>query len=399
MVHDTQQQRPAPLNRPLQTPAAAGSKKIVIAVVAAVMVLGMGMVGFLFTKTIASDHMPSIDAVIADRQPVIKNTMAFAGTRGGVIWIITEKQTSGDSLYYELMVVDPKTNVLNGKGIIVPSFKSNSALDLSKKMGSSFWQYGDLAYNLSDDNGLVAYNIYNGKQVLNPDMLSGKFPELKPGILKTEHSASEKIFKITTTAGDIVNFNPLSQTIIGPGKPKGKREEAVTKELYLSDGLKHRLYLFTKKGDGFPIVFSSYLQESQLPGPDAPKTNNVKDIFGNIHIEQVSEKNYFRAQPLIKDQQGNLLVLYKTDLTEQASVMLESVNQEGKTNWSLQDTVFLKIGKAFASENLGCEYASSDDILVISLNAGKKQYIAIDINTGKILWRFDPEVYLAKQTS
>jgi len=167
--------------------------------------------------------------------------------------------------------------------------------------------------------------------------------------------------------------------------------------LYLSDGLKHHLYLFTKRGDGFPIVSGSFVQESRLPGPEAPKANNVKDIFGNLHIEKVSEKNYFRAQPLLKDPRGNLLVLYKTDLSATAPVILESVSPQGKANWSLQDTSFLSIGKAFASEDLGCYYTYSDSTIIIGLDREERQYVAVDIATGKILWSFDPKAYIEKQ--
>ncbi len=401
MLNEGPQQQPGqvPLNRPLGTVPAAGSKKMIIAALAAFMIFGMAMAGFLLTKATAPDRLPDISADATYKPPVIKRTMAFAGERGGVIWIITEKHLATDSLCYELMVVDPKRNALMGNELLVPPFTPNAGADFPKKLGNNFWLYGKLVYNLSEDNGLVAYDMYTGKTVLNPGILSGKFPELKPGILKTEHHSSEKIFKITTTNGDVLSFNPFSQSLILDDTPKTKKEEAITRELYLSDGLKHHLYLFTKRGDGFPIVFGNYVQEARLPGPNASGTNNVKDIFGNIHIEKVSEKNYFRAQLLLRDSEGNLLLLYTADLKENAPVILESVNREGNTNWSLQDTSFLSIGKAFASENLGCEYTFSDTLLIITLHNEESRYIAIDISTGKLLWSFDPTAYLAKHAS
>jgi outer membrane protein assembly factor BamB len=94
-----------------------------------------------------------------------------------------------------------------------------------------------------------------------------------------------------------------------------------------------------------------------------------------------------------------LLLLYKTDLKENSAVILESVNREGKTNWSLQDALFAGIGKAFSSEDLGCEYTFSDNLLIINLNREETQYVAVDINTGKILWSFNPKEYLAKSAS
>lgn len=402
MVNEAQQQqhRPAPLNRPVGNLPAAGSKKIIIAAVAAFMILIMGMAAFLVTKTITSDSIPEIHTAAADKQAAtIVKTMAFAGTRGSTIWIVSEKPCSTDSLCYELVVVDPQANILKGKRMIGTPFKPNTGADLNQMFGNRFLKFGEQAYSITNDTGLIAYDIYSGKPVLTTQSIASKISGPASAILKVEYNASEKMFKVSTTSGDVLRFDPLSQALIPAPKPKGKREEAVTKDLYLSDGLKHNLYVFTKRGDGFPILFGEFVQESRLPGPGASKTNNVKDIFGNMHIEKVSEKNYFRAQPLLRDAAGNLLILYKTDLSETSPVILESVNKEGNTNWSLQDTSFLSIGKAFASEDLGCYYTFSVSIIVIGLDKEGRQYMAIDINTGKVLWRFDPKTYMEKQAS
>lgn len=395
-----QQQRPAPLNRPLGNLPTAGSKKVIIAAVAAFVILIMTMTAFLVTKTITSDSVPGIHAQVQEKQAAtIVKTMAFAGTAGSTIWIVSEKPCSTDSLCYELLVVDPRANILKGKRRIGTPFKPNTGADLNQMFGNRFLKFRELAYSITNDTGLTAYDIYSGKPVLTTQLIASKISGPAPAILKVEYMASEKVFKVSTTSGDVLRFDPLSRAFVPAPKPKGKREEALTKELYLSDGLKHNLYLFTRRGDGFPILFGEFVQESHLPGPGAPKTNNVRDIFGNIHIEKVSEKNYFRAQPLLRDAAGHLLVLYKTDLSEASPVILERVNKEGKANWSLQDTSFLSIGKAFATEDLGCYYTFSDSILIIGLDKGERHYMAIDINTGKILWRFDPRAYMEKQSS
>jgi hypothetical protein len=395
-----QQQRPAPVNRPLGNLPSAGSKKMIIAAVAVFVILMMVMAGFIFTKTITSDGAPGITTWVQDKQAArIVKTMAFAGTAGSAIWVITERSCSADSLCYELQVVDPQSNAVKGKRIIGAPFLRYQVPGIDRVLGNRFWKFGDLAYTISNDTVLTAYDIYSGKPVLTTSSISAKIPGPASGILKVEYSSPDMTFKVTTTSGDVLSFDPLLQAFVQAAKPKGKKEDVVTKELYLSDGLKHNLYLFTKRGDGFPIVFGDYAQEARLPGPDAPKTNNVKDVFGNIHIEKVSEKNYFRAQLLLRDPQGNLLLLYKTDLKENSPVILESVNKEGKANWSLQDTMFLNIGKAFSSEDLGCEYTCSDNLLIINVNREETYYVAIDVNTGKILWSFHPKEYLAQHAS
>lgn len=394
MVNEGQQQRPAASNRaPLSVPA-GNAKKIVLLAAGVFVVMVMGMAGFFLMKTQTSADFPEETMVPAlQKQPELKMTKAFIGSEGSVVWIIYEHSRPGDSLYDELVVLDPQTNAVKGREVIVPLFKSTGSFYLTQKLGNRFWQYGNLAYCISDSDGFAAYNIYTGKKEVSTALLTERFPELAPGILKTEQDASGNTFRISTTTGDVFTFDPFSQTLITAPLPEKRKEEPVTSELYLSDGLKHQLYLFTKRGSGFPIVFSNFVQESRLPKPGGSKANNVKDVFGNIHIEKVSEKNYFRAQPLLKDNDRNLLVLYKTDLSERSPVILESVNTEGKANWSLGDTSFLNIAKAVSTEDLNCEYTFSGNTLIISLFKEGYQYLAIDIKTGKVLWRFDPKTY------
>lgn len=395
MVNEGNTRRPAPVSQVTgNPPSAAAPGKVIALAIGACIVMGLtaAIVYFVSAKSSALPEITQQQPL--PEQPKLRSSKAFAGSAGSVVWMITENQTSGDSLYDELLTYDPQSLIEKGRLRIGEPFSKGNSLDLTKELGSRFWQYGDLAYAIREEKQLMAYDIYTGKTRWNNASLAEAFPELRPGILKVEQRSSENIFEITTTAGDVFKFEPFSQTLAISEKEKRKKEETVTKELYLSDGLKHHLYLFTKKGQGFPIVFGGFVQESRLPGPSASKTNNVKDIFGNIHIEQVSDKNYFRAQPLLKDEQGNLLILYKSDLSEGASVILESVNAEGKANWTLQDPSFSMIGKAFASENLGCEYTVYKNTLIITLSAGEQQYIAIDIQTGKVLWSFSPAAYL-----
>lgn len=393
-----QAQRPAPVNRAANQMPSPATKKVVLAVVGAFMVLAMMMAGFLITKS-TSYGSTGINTSAEDKQPEIKSTMAFAGEKGNVVWILSAIYVAADSLRYELLAVDPQNNTVRGKQLIGALFQRYNAPDPDRVLGDRFLKFGELAYSLINDTALRAYDIYSGKQVLNTSSLSAQIPGPASAILKIDYAASEKRFNVTTTTGDILSFDPLSRTFMLPDQPQSGKEEPLSTELYLSDGLKHHLYRFTKRGDGFPILSGSFIQEARLPGPGAPKTNNVKDIFGNVHIEKVSEKNYFRAQPLLKDSKGNLLILYKTDLSETSPVILESVSPQGNANWRLQDSSLLTIGKAFASEDLGCEYTFSEAVLIISLYSGEKQYMAIDINTGKVLWKFDPKVYMKMQAS
>jgi hypothetical protein len=87
--------------------------------------------------------------------------------------------------------------------------------------------------------------------------------------------------------------------------------------------------------------------------------------------------------------------MYRPDLTESAPVLLESVNKAGVSNWVLNDSLLLKVPKAFGSEDLGADFIHSDVLLVIILPAKEQQYLGIDIKTGKKLWDFNVRLYLA----
>lgn len=354
-------------------------------------------VGFFFIKLTSSPDTLS-QAISQKQETVIEMTNAFVGSEGAVVWIIEKHKFDTDSVWYEIFAVDPQTNLVKGRQVFIKAFQSNSNLAFDKKVGYQFWLFGDTAYTISDENGLVGYNIYSGLEEVNAKVLSQKFPEFKDGILKSEYLSSERLFKIATTNGDVFKFDPLSQTVFAKkeDRVKKKQEEPVTTDLYLTDGLKHQLYKLTKRGEGFPLVSNGFLQESRIPQLVNSKAK-VEDIFGNKAIEKVSDKNYFRAQSLIRGEDQSLVVLYKTSLSDNAEVVLESVNAEGKTNWTLKDSLFAGVQKAFASEDLGVEYSYSKDILILKLSPEGPEYMGIDIRTGKVLWRFNPKAYAAEK--
>lgn len=386
--------RPQTGPRPQVTAPAKSNPKIVMAVAFGVFLLmGVGAATFLVTGSVMDPV--EIKKVTELQKPNIRLTYSFAGGRGAVIWIIYEQYRSVDSIWYELQIVDPKTNQLKAKESIVPVFKLNDNLDFNKKVANEFRQYGDLAYNISQNNGFVAYNIYSGKIEINTQTLVKDFPELKSGILKVEQLSSENAFSITTISGDVFKFDPYNRILIAKKDQNNKRNvEEVTSDIYLSAELKHQLYVLTKKGDGFPVLSSGMVGESYVTDLDVDKGKSIKDIFGNIYLKKISDKSYFAAQSLLRDDQGNLILFYKSDLSEKATVILESVNKDGKTNWSVQDPLFLKIGKAFGSENIGAIYGHSKNLLLLFIPSEKQAHMGIDIKSGKILWTFYPETYL-----
>lgn len=384
------------VNASSSAPTKTNRKSILYIAIGLFTMMSMGA-GFFLFKTASSPGILK-QPVSQSQRSVIEMTNAFVGSEGAVIWIIEGHKFDADSVWYEIFAVDPLTNLVKGRQVFIKAFKANTNLAFSKKVGYQFWLFGDTAYTISDENGLAGYNIYSGLEEVNSKILSQKFPEFKDGILKSEYLSSEHLFKIATTNGDLFKFDPLSQTVFykKEGRAKKKLEEPVTTDLYLTDGLKHQLYKLTKRGEGFPLVANGFLQESRIPQLVNSKAK-VEDIFGNKSIEKVSDKNYFRAQSLIRGEDQSLVVLYKTSLSDNAEVVLESVNAEGSTNWTLKDPLFASVQKAFASEDLGVEYSYSKDLLILKLSPEGPEYMGIDIRTGKVLWRFNPKTYATEK--
>jgi hypothetical protein len=355
---------------------------------------GIGMISFFLFRSSNSSIQLDVNELV---EPTVKLTQAFIGNKGTVIWVITESHELKDSVRYDLLIIDPLTKSTKTKKLIT-SLAWNSSTDFNKKINSVFWQYGNFAYNISDDNGFVAYDIYTGNVEITSAILVKAHEELKGGILKIEHAPLNNGFVITTTMGDVFRFDPYSKTINSKLSSETGLEK-VTSQLYLSGGLKHQLYIFTKKGSGFPILSNNFIEESYTK--DQMKSNgyNVKDIFGNINLEKVSDKPYFRAHPLLTDKSGNLLIMFNPDLTENSPVILESVNMKGESNWTLQDSLLLKTQKAFGSENLESNFIYSDLELIIVLPTKEHHYLGIDIKTGKKIWDFNVKQYVSNTSN
>lgn len=377
-------------------PVKPTGKPILFAVIGLFAMMAMAG-GFFLFKTASSPGIVK-QPVLQGQQSVIEMTKAFVGSEGAIVWIVEEHKIDGDSVWYELFAVDPQTNLIKGRQVFIKAFKLNTNLAFDKKVGYQFWLFGDLVYTISDDNGLVGYNIYSGLEEINAKLLSQKFPEFKDGILKSEYNSSQNMFTVTTITGDVFTFDPLLKKILSAQQnhKENSAQPSFTTELYLSSGIKHQLYKFTKKSDGFPYLEGGFLDESKIALTKNSKME-IGDVFGNKSIEKVSDRNYFRAQSLIRGEDQSLVMLYKTSLSDNAEVVLESVNAEGKTNWTLKEPLFAGIKKAFASDDLGVEYSHSKGILILKLSSEGPQYMGIDIQTGKVIWQFNPKTYVLEK--
>lgn len=325
--------------------------------------------------------------------PTINQTYAFVGNKGAVIWIISKNSSLKDSIHYELLIVDPLKKSTKKELIISSESKMNELKDDTKKIFTNLLQYDDLAYSVGEDIDFVAYNIYTGSVELNRQLLIKKYEVLKNGILKVEDLPGENGFKVTSADGEVFRFDPYTKKLISKQeKASTKNKEKIHTQLYLTNGLKHQLYLFTKKGSGFPLVSGSFIEESDTERATGPKGRNVKDIFGNINLEKVSDRSFFRAQPLLRDSAGNLVLFYKSDLSANATIILESISADGKTNWTLQNPSFTHITQG-DTEDIKCIYTFSPTLLILSLYTDQQLYIGIDVKSGKILWNFYPQKY------
>src|SRR5581483_2389937 len=112
----------------------------------------------------------------------------YVGSKGPVAWLLySQNRNKLDSAKFTIKIVDPSIQKVLSEKLDLPVMTWKESFDISKKIGSQFFQVGDIAYTISDDNGLVGYDIYTFDVKEDEESLSKKFPEFKSGISKAEY--------------------------------------------------------------------------------------------------------------------------------------------------------------------------------------------------------------------
>lgn len=349
-----------------------------------------GIVAFSVLKSTGNSSNKNI--IIDDWQaPTIFTYKVLSGSKGSLIFLVTNQQkTKIDSVRYFLKVINPKTLAVIKTIQLYKTVTWQESFNFEKKVGVRFWQYGNLAFSFSEENGLKAYDIYSLKEELNNDILKQKFPELNNGIAEIQDLSYKKAFKFITNNAEEFIYYPLNNVLKTKEDDDNayKTDGTVKEQLYVSDGKQPSIYkmksLVHESRDALTLYNSMVTELEQKDNNWYKKSYEIDDFI------RVNETNYFKSMPFCR-YNSNLVLMYTSSMAKSADVIIESVDTNGKTVWQLKDTVFQYLKTNLFSDKLYCEFCVNQSELIINTSNANENTISINLNNGKINWILNPK--------
>lgn len=361
-----------------------------ISVLAGLIALIAAGIAFFVSVKESSTFAGGLDSVFMDWQkPSLNIYQSFVGSKGPIIWeISSQTRNKLDSARYSIEIIDPQTKSVLHKQPVFETMTWTESFGFSKKLNGQFFQMGDIAYNCSEENGLIGYDIYNFDIVVNEETLGKKYSELSSGISKASFMWYKVAFTITTNKGKEFVYYPKTDLLRTKHKDDNSfQSDAITDtKIYLSDQKQAQLYLITRKQD-------KTRDELNVPANMATQYEKNKNFYKHTHnisyMQKLSERVFFKSEPLFRNN-GNLVFLYVDDLSKKAKVHLECVDMEGNSMWKNNDEILQELKKN-NSDRLSFEYRHNNEFLTISLWGAKRKTHCFDLKTGKLVWSYSPE--------
>lgn len=372
-----------------QPAIASAGKKLGCVISIFALVLFAGISFFIFFTVNKSMKESGIDMFSDWQKPSLNIYQSFVGSKGPVIWEISQQTRNKlDSAKYSIEIIDPQTkSVLAGKPVF-ETMTWTESFNFSKMLDGQFFQMGDIAYNCSEENGLIGYNIYDFSEEVTEETLGKKYPELTSGISKASFMWYKKAFNITTNKGDEFVYYPETNLLRTKKKDDNSyRSDTLTDtKVYLSSEKQARLFLIRRRGD----KTRDELDINDRIANDYDKQKGFyKSSYHISQFKQINERVFFKSQPLLRIN-GALVFVYVDDLSKKAKVHLECVSQDGKTVWINSDEVLQELKKS-TGDNLSFEYRHNNEFITISLWGAKRKTHCFDLKTGKLVWSYSPE--------
>lgn len=342
-----------------------------------VFIAGIGAAIFLSVRNAGSKVTTDPNTVW--QTPSLNKYIAFSGSKGPVIWELIEYSgTKLDSSRHELVILDPKTkNVLSD----IPFGETTSWKDnfnFHKRLNHEFMLVNDTVYNGSEEGGLQAFGLYIGARIFSNEDFEKRFPQLKDGIAKVESRLYNGQYMITTNAGDEFYYYPAKHIL------KTKKQEdnayqtdtATRTNFFLSEGKKPNIYLITQvEGPNlYSVVYNSSIENYERSGKYYH--NQIKSL------QKVNEMSYPCAQRLVSTK-NFVVIAYLSDFSKKPSVIIEKINDTGKSLWQNKDTALTALINNFSGDNLRLKYSQGPTELVLYNSSAINRSIGIDLNTGK----------------
>lgn len=364
--------------KPVAKPARSAG---IVAVVVILILVGAGAAVFTLKSKSGSKNNGSLDGW---KTPNIYNYNCLVGSKGAVVWLLLKaRANTSDSVKYWLRLIDPTTKKIIAEGPLGQSTAWQEPFHLSKQFDSEFYVVNDTAYNISEDGGMQAFDLYSGKKLLGNEWFETKFPELKDGIAKLDKQYYKKRVKLTTASGDKFYYYPDTKLLIDKkaGDKSDPDKPVFSEDIYLSRTQKSQLYLCNMKrgkDDDF-YVSENYVEQFKSHSPN---------LYSNIKsIRSIGDVVYAKALPL-QENDHQLLFFYATGFSKNAGGVLALVNKEGVFSWKNTDTTFKKVINGNRGDNIYLDYHLNKNFMVINLNNNGYQSIGVDLKTGKTQFVF-----------
>lgn len=281
--------------------------------------VGVGVAVFLNFKN-NSALVDGIESAFSEWQkPSLSIYQSFVGSKGPVIWeISSQTRNKLDSAKYSIKIIDPKTKTALATKPVFEPMTWTESFSFGKKLNSQFFQLGDIAYNCSEENGLIGFDIYTFDIVVNDETLGKKFPELNSGISKADFMWYKEAFNITTNKGDEFVYYPRIELLRTKKKDDNSyRSDTITDtKIYLSDEKQAQLYLIQKKHD-------KYRDELEVNKGLVTQYEKNKSFYRKSYdirqFKKLSDRVFFKSKPLLRTNDG-LVFVYVDDLSKKAKV-------------------------------------------------------------------------------
>ena len=372
-----------------QPTIASAGKKLGCVITAMTIALIAGIGSFVFFSVNKSMKDSGVDIFSDWGAPSINIYQSFMGSKGPVVWeIYSQSRNKLDSARYSISTIDPQSKSVLTKKPVFETMTWTESFNFSKKLNGQFFQMGDIAYNCSEENGFVGFNIYDFNAEVTDETLGKKYPELSSGISKASYMWYKKAFDFTTNKGDEFVYYPETNLLRTKSiDDKSYKSDTLTEtKIYLSDQKQAQLYLIRRKGDKSRDELD--VNDNIVDNYDKEKSY-YKSSYHISLFKKLSDKVFFKSQPLLRTN-GAMVFVYVDDLSKKAKVHLECVDQEGKTVWINSDEVLQELKKN-NSDNLSFEFRHNNDFLTISLWGAKRKTHCFDLKTGKLAWSYSPE--------
>lgn len=306
--------------------------------------------------------------------PTVSDYDCLVGSRGAVAWLLLKDQTSSlDSVKYSLRLVNPANGQVLATQPLGGARPWKDLFHWSDEFDNDYYVHNDTVYNVSDNGGIQAFDLYTGRRLFGNERFTARFAELKQGIAKVEKEYYHDAIKISTAGGDDYLYSFTGGQLLGKEKGGHRHgQDAMVQGIYLSRGRKPQLYAATMERS----MPENYFLESY-------DVENWRTLGKRIKsLQLLSDTVYAKAQPL-GNYKGGLLFFYATDFTKDAGGVLQLTDAQGQRVWQNRDAAFKPLLEGNSSSELSLNYKLAGDLLVLNNSGSPRQSIGVDLKTGK----------------